>query len=84
MARSGFAEAISTPLLLISAGRDRLVINQATRDFAKRLPNATHVEIEDAEHEILMEKDSIRARFWSEFDAFVNGRLGEPARAFGR
>jgi lysophospholipase len=84
MARSGFAEGITTPLLLISAGRDRLVINQATRDFVKRLPNATHVEIEDAEHEILQEKDTIRARFWSEFDAFINARLSEPARAFGR
>jgi lysophospholipase len=84
MARANFAETISTPLLIFSAGRDRLVTNQATRDFVKRLPNATYVEIEDAEHEILMEKDDIRARFWSEFDAFVNARLGEPARAFGR
>jgi lysophospholipase len=80
MARAGFAEAINTPLLIIGAGRDRLVTNAATRAFAKRLPNATSVEIEDAEHEILMEKDSIRARFWAEFDAFVNARLGEHAR----
>lgn len=84
MARSNYAETISTPLLLISAGRDRLVTNAATRDFVKRLPNATHVEIEDAEHEILQEKDAIRARFWSEFDAFVNARLSESARGFGR
>lgn len=82
MARSGFADTITTPLLIFGAGRDRLVINQATRDFVKRLPNATYIEIEDAEHEILMEKDFIRARFWSEFDAFVSARLG--ARAFGR
>jgi lysophospholipase len=80
MMRSGFAEAISTPLLIVGAGRDRLVINAATREFVKRLPNATYVELEDSEHEILMEKDSIRARFWSEFDAFVNARLSEPAR----
>jgi lysophospholipase len=84
MARADYAGTITTPLLIISAGRDRLVTNAATRDFVKRLPNATHVEIEDAEHEILMEKDSIRARFWSEFDAFVNARLDEPARTFGR
>jgi hypothetical protein len=31
-----------------------------------------------------LERDSIRARFWSEFDSFVNARLNEPARAFGR
>ena len=84
MTRSGFADAITLPLLIIGAGRDRLVINQATRDFVKRLPNASYVEIEESEHEILMENDSIRARFWAEFDAFVNARLSAPARGFGR
>lgn len=84
MMRPAFAEAISTPLLLIGAGGDRLVINQATRNLVKRLPNATYVEIEGAEHEILMENDAIRARFWSEFDMFVNARLSEPVRGFGR
>ena len=75
MARS-FAEAISTPLLVFGAGRDRIVKTAAIRDYVKRLPNARYVEIEDAEHEILMEKDSIRARFWTEFDAFIGERLG--------
>ena len=81
MHRAGFAEAISTPLLIISAGRDRLIINAATREFVKRLPNAKHVELEDAEHEILMENDAIRARFWAEFDTFVDSRLNQLALA---
>lgn len=72
----GFAEAITTPLLVFGAGRDRIVKTQAIRDYVKRLPNARYVEIADAEHEILMEKDSIRARFWTEFDAFMAERLG--------
>jgi lysophospholipase len=80
----GYAEAITTPLLIIGAGRDKLVSNAATREFVKRLPNAAYVEFEDSEHEILMENDQIRARFWSEFDAFVNAMLNAPARAFGR
>ena len=80
MEKSGFAEAISTPLLIIGAGRDRLITNAATREFVKRLPNATYVEFEESEHEVLMESDAIRARFWSEFDAFVNARLSEPVR----
>jgi len=84
MASAGYAEAITTPLLIIGAGRDRLVANQPTRDFAKRLPNATYVEFDDSEHEILMENDAIRARFWAEFDAFVNVMLDTPARVFGR
>jgi lysophospholipase len=81
MERRGFAEAITTPLLAIGAGRDRIVVTAATRDFVKRLPNASYVEFEDSEHEILMESDAIRARFWSAFDAFVSARLTEPVRA---
>ena len=41
------------------------------RPSPKRLPNGRYVEFEDAEHEILMENDSIRARFWDAFDGFV-------------
>jgi lysophospholipase len=68
----GFAEAITTPILIFGAGRDRIVKTGAIRAFAKRLPNATYTEFGDAEHEILMENDSIRARFWQAFDAFAD------------
>jgi lysophospholipase len=67
----GYAEAITTPVLTVGAGHDRIVVIEATRRFAARLPHGTYVEIENAEHEILMEVDSVRARFWKEFDAFV-------------
>jgi lysophospholipase len=67
----GFAEVIATPLLVCGAGKDRICLTEATRAFAKRLPRASYVEFEDAEHEILMENDSIRGRFWNAFDDFV-------------
>jgi len=67
----GFAEAITTPMLITGAGRDRIVRTAATRKLAVRLAHTTYVELEDSEHEILMENDSIRARFWDAFDAFV-------------
>jgi lysophospholipase len=67
----GFAEEIATPLLVCGAGKDRICLTEAARDFAERLPNGTYVEFEDSEHEILMENDSIRARFWQAFDAFT-------------
>ncbi len=68
---AGFAETINTPVLLFGAGKDRIVQVQACRDFAARLPKCTYIEFEDAEHEILMENDSIRARFLVAFDKFV-------------
>ena len=83
MARRGFAEDIATPLLVMGAGNDRIVRTEALRAFAKRLPHARYAEIEGAEHEILMEKDSIRARFWAEFDAFMDAQLSAPEGALG-
>jgi lysophospholipase len=73
--RAGFAEEIATPVLLCGAGKDRVVKTKAVRDYAKRMPKARYVEIEEAEHEILMETDAIRARFWAEFDAFMDMQL---------
>ncbi len=67
----GYAEAITTPVLAFGAGHDRIVRIEATRRFASRLPHGTYVEIDNAEHEILMEADSVRTRFWSAFDAFI-------------
>jgi len=66
----GYAEKIQTPTLIVGAGRDRIVQTTATREFASRLPHGKYVEIAEAEHEILMEKDPVRAQFWNAFDAF--------------
>jgi lysophospholipase len=67
----GFAEAIQTPTLIFGAGKDRIVQVGAVRDFAKRLPNGAYVEFEIAEHEILMENDIVRTKFWRAFDEFA-------------
>jgi lysophospholipase len=86
MRRPGFAEKIATPLLVFGAGRDRIVRTAPIRSFVKTLPDARYVEIEDAEHEILMERDEIRARFWHEFDRFTEEQLATgwtmPVRGF--
>ena len=68
----GYAEAIEAPVLVCGAGKDRIVLTQAERSFAKRLQHGTYVEFEDAEHEIMMENDSIRDRFWKAFDTFAS------------
>jgi lysophospholipase len=67
----GYAEAITTPVLVCGAGKDRIVLTPVEAAFAKRLPHGQYIAFEDSEHEILMENDSIRARFWQAFDAFV-------------
>jgi lysophospholipase len=68
---SGFAEAIAMPVLICGAGKDRIVLTDAEKQFASRMPRGEYLEFADSEHEILMENDSIRARFWTAFDAFA-------------
>lgn len=68
-----FAANIKIPILLISAGSDRIVSNIATREFADRLKNGSNIIIPNARHEILQESDSVREQFWAGFDAFVPG-----------
>jgi lysophospholipase len=69
--RPRYAEAIATPSLLVLAGRDRICLTPSAQSFAGRMPQGSSIDIEDAEHEILMENDSIRSRFWKAFDDFV-------------
>ncbi|MDB5740173.1 MAG: hypothetical protein JWP16_1213 [Alphaproteobacteria bacterium] len=65
------AEAITTPLLVVGAGADRICLTPAARSFAQRLPNGEYLEIADAGHEVLMERNLYRAQFWAAFDAFT-------------
>ena len=65
------APSITTPLLLVGAGKDRICVTRQTKAFAARLPRADYVEIKTAEHEILMERTPIRAEFWTAFDGFM-------------
>lgn len=67
----GYAEAITTPVLLCAAGKDRIVDVTAEYEFIARLPHGELLDLKESEHEILMENDSVRARFWGAFDGFV-------------
>jgi alpha-beta hydrolase superfamily lysophospholipase len=60
--------------LMVGAGKDRICLTAQTRDFARRAPHAEYVEIKEAEHEILMELNPIRSKFWVSFDAFMRER----------
>lgn len=53
----------------MSAGDDSIVDNASHEAVAARLPNARVVKVPGAFHEILIERDDIRAQFWREFDA---------------
>jgi lysophospholipase len=68
-----YPTALRQPLLIFAAGEDPIASTTATERFAVRLRAGSHLIIPGAKHEILMERDIVRAQFWAAFDAFVPG-----------
>jgi lysophospholipase len=60
------------PVTIVSAGEEGLVDNKSHPEIAAMLPHARHVVIPGSYHEIMMETDDIRAKFWAEFDAVAD------------
>jgi lysophospholipase len=67
----GRPEGITTRLLMVGAGKDRICLTPQAKAFAARLPAAQYLEVPDGEHELMMERNLIRAEFWAGFDAFM-------------
>jgi len=70
-AAPGVLEGIDLPLLLLSSGQDDLVDSASHATTAARIATARQATIDGARHEVMMETDALRARFWSEFDRFT-------------
>lgn len=70
---SDFPKSIRTPMLIFAPQADVVTDSFAAERFATRLKLAQVIWIPSARHEVLMERDDIRARFWAGFDAFVPG-----------
>lgn len=68
--------AVRQPVLVLAAGDDPVVSTPAVERFAARLKTGSALVLPKARHEILMETDVTRARFWAAFDAFVPGEAG--------
>lgn len=71
---SGYLEKISTPMLMVVAGKDRVVSTTAQGVACSRLPACSLMVIPEARHEILQENDAVQAHFWRAFDNFVKSR----------
>lgn len=71
MAEIARMEKPTAPVLIVAAGADRVVSNQATRLAAARIPGIALTIIPDAAHEILNERDEIRQQFLAALDSFV-------------
>ena len=64
-------EQIRLPVLMLSAGHDQVVITERQAALVARLPNARQKLYPAAQHELMMEHDSIRALVWADIDEFL-------------
>ena len=65
------AKGLKCPVLIVAAGLDTVVDNDAIRRFSERVAGVSIITIREALHEILLEKDEIRQQFLAAFDVFV-------------
>jgi lysophospholipase len=72
--KAGFGDkAPKCPVLMVLAGRETVVDNRAAEEFAKRTPGISVVRIDDAFHEIMMERGVIRLSFLAGVENYLNG-----------
>ena len=64
-------QSVDIPIFVASAEEEMLVDNSKHARFASLLPNAEHITVKNAYHEILMETDALRAQFWEGFDRML-------------
>lgn len=78
-AQPGAFAHVRIPVLVATAGEEQLVANAAHDEVVAQLPDARHITIEGAKHEILMETDDLRAQFWAAFDELAARVAPVPA-----
>jgi len=71
VSRAGALEAVTTPVLVLEAGHERVVQPEAIARAAARLPLARRLRLPGAEHEVMMERADVRARVFAAVDAFA-------------
>nr|WP_246220345.1 alpha/beta hydrolase [Parvibaculum indicum] len=69
--KEDYLREIRLPVLIAQATKDRLIDGGALEHAAQHIPDAELLRVEGAEHEILMERDALRAVFWQAFDRFA-------------
>jgi len=72
-----FLAAITTPILIGSAGKEFLVRPQSHRPAAERLPHGRIVAFPDAKHELFHETDDVRSRWFKAIDHFLAEHLAQ-------
>jgi lysophospholipase len=74
LTQPGFAAKVTTPILMVIAGNDKIVSIKSQKKFCTMLPNCRLKEISEARHEIFKETNAVRSIFWREFNRFTHAK----------
>ena len=69
--KKGWAENVKSKILIVNSLEDKVVSPNRILEMHKRLPNSVIVNFKNTKHEILMENDKSREKFWKSFDKFL-------------
>ncbi len=68
-----FAAGIGLPTLLVAGALDRVASVTATERFVSQMRTGGKAVLSGGRHELMMERDQVRERFFAAFDAFIPG-----------
>jgi len=68
-----FPAGVKIPTLVIVPGADQVVAPLSVERFVREMRLGSQIVIPGARHELMMERDALRALFWAAFDAFIPG-----------
>jgi len=69
--KKNWQKKILTPITIINPIEDKVVYSKKTQNLYSSFIKCEIYNIEDCEHEILMEKDNLRSIFWKLFDDHI-------------
>ncbi|MBY0613408.1 MAG: alpha/beta hydrolase [Beijerinckiaceae bacterium] len=78
-----FGARFSTPTLMVYGNADRLCSGPAVAALARRIRLSAAVEVVGGRHELMMERDALREKFFAAFDAFIPGETAGGDTALG-
>lgn len=64
-------QGLNCPVMIVLAGREKVVDNLAAHRFVAGMPGVSVVTIAQSLHEILLEADAVRKEFWAVFDSYI-------------
>ncbi len=71
--QDNYLAGITTPICLIQAGRDTIVLNKAQDRFSEKVASCELHHVDEAKHEIMRERDELLAQYWEIAGPFLDG-----------